>query len=92
MKTLLLGTPWYMHLAMIVSSLLGIVSFFIPPYAVIDGSVLAYAGELIGGATLMHFVAHIPVYLEKGIKAKVSHGNTTLTVAADEVEETAEEL
>lgn len=91
-KILWKGTPWYMHAAMIVSIVLVVTSFFIPPYAVIDSSVLAAIGELIGGATLMNFVAHIPDYLEAGVKAKISHGNTSVSIAADEVKEEANEL
>lgn len=86
-KIIFKGTPWYIHVAMIVSIALIIGSFFVPPYAVIDSSVLAAIGELLGGATLMNFVVNIPTYLEAGVKAKISHGNTTIAVAADEVED-----
>lgn len=86
-KIIFKGTPWYIHVAMIVSIALIIGSFFVPPYAVIDSSVLAAIGELLGGATLMNFVVNIPIYLEAGVKAKISHGNTTIAVAADEVED-----
>lgn len=91
-KDIIKGTPWYMHAAMLVSIALIVGSFFIPPYAVIDSSILAATGELIGGATLMNFVINIPKYLEAGVKAKISHGGTTIAVAADEVKEEAEEL
>lgn len=87
MKTLIKGTPWFVHASMITSILLVVASFFVPPYAVIDSSILAATGELLGGCTLLTFVVNIPVYLEAGIKAKVSHGNTTFTVAADEVKD-----
>lgn len=87
MKTLFKGVPWYMHAAMFTSIVLIVVSFFIPPYAVVDSSVLASTGELLGGATLMNFVTNIPAYLEAGVKAKFSHGQTSITVAADEVKD-----
>lgn len=86
-KDILKGTPWYIHAAFVVSAVLGIASFFVPPYAVIDGSVLAYTGELIGGSSLLTFIANIPNYLEAGVKAKISHGNTTVTVTADDVKD-----
>lgn len=86
-KILFKGTPWYIHAAMIVSVALVVGSFFVPPMAVIDASVLAAIGEIMGGATLMNFVVNIPTYLEAGVKAKISHGNTEITVAADEVED-----
>lgn len=86
-KILFKGTPWYIHAAMIVSVALVVGSFFVPPMAVIDASVLAAIGEIMGGATLMNFVVNIPNYLEAGVKAKISHGNTAITVAADEVKD-----
>lgn len=91
-KDIIKGTPWYMHAAMITSMVLIIASFFIPPYAIVDSSVLAATGELLGGATLMNFVMNIPKYLEAGVKAKISHGATSISVAADEVKEKAEDL
>lgn len=86
-KILFKGTPWYIHAAMIVSVALVVGSFFVPPMAVIDASVLAAIGEIMGGATLMNFVVNIPTYLEAGVKAKISHGNTAITVTADEVKD-----
>jgi hypothetical protein len=91
-KDIIKGTPWYMHAAMITSMVLIIASFFIPPYAIVDSSVLAATGELLGGATLMNFVMNIPKYLEAGVKAKISHGATSISVAADEVKDKAEDL
>jgi hypothetical protein len=91
-KDVLRGTPWYIHAAMITSVVLIVASFFVPPMAVVDSSVIAAAGELLGGATLMNFVLNIPTYLEAGVKAKIQHGQTTIAVAADEVKEEAEDL
>ena len=84
MKTIFKGTPWYIHASMIVSILLVCVSFCIPPYAVIDSSVIAVIGELLGGATLITFVLNIPNYIEAGVKAKITRGNTTIEVSADD--------
>lgn len=86
-KTILRGTPWYVHIAFLVAMGLIIAGFCVPPRGVIDGSVLTAVGELLGGVTLVEFVLNIPKYLEAGIKAKISHGQTTVTVAADEVKE-----
>lgn len=91
-KTILKGTPWYVHVAFLVAMGLIIAGFCVPPRGVIDGSVLTAVGELLGGVTLVEFVLNIPQYLEAGVKAKISHGQTTVTVAADEVEESADEL
>ena len=91
-KALFKGTPWYVHLAFLVSIGLGIAGFCVPPHGEISGSVLTFIGEMMGGVTLVEFVVHIPVYLEAGVKAKISHGSTTIAVAADEVKEEAGEL
>lgn len=91
-KTLWKGTPWYVHVSFLVAIGLGIAGFCIPPHGEISGSVITYVAEILGGVTLVQFVVNIPNYLEAGIKAKFSHGNTTIAVAADEVKEEAEEL
>lgn len=56
-----------------ISAALLIGSFFVPPTGVIDGSVLAGAGELFGWGTL--FFAWEAV--DRGIDVKLTHGNTT---------------
>jgi hypothetical protein len=91
-RILFKGTPWYVHLSFIVSLGLAIAGFRVPPHGVIDPSVLKVIAEILGGTTLLTFVVNIPVYLEAGVKAKISHGNTTVTVAADEVKENVEDL
>lgn len=91
-RILFKGTPWYVHLSFIVSLGLAIAGFCVPPHGVIDPSVLKVIAEILGGTTLLTFVVNIPVYLEAGVKAKISHGNTTVTVAADEVKEEVENI
>ena len=91
-RILFRGTPWYVHLSFIVSIGLAIAGFCVPPHGVIDPSVLKVIAEILGGTTLLTFVVNIPIYLEAGVKAKISHGQTTVAIAADEVEEEAEDL
>ena len=91
-RILFKGTPWYVHLSFIVSLGLAIAGFCVPPHGVIDPSVLKVIAEILGGTTLLTFVVNIPVYLEAGVMAKISHGNTTVTVAADEVKEDIENI
>ena len=91
-KVLFRGTPWYIHMAFLVAMGLDIAGFCVPPQGEIDGSVLTFVGEILGGATLVEFILNVPKYLEAGIKAKISHGGTTIAVAADEVKEDAEDL
>lgn len=59
-----------------------ITSFFIPPLAVIDGSVLAAVGELFGFAALGEVAAAI----ERGHTASISHGNTTIEIKKEDEE------
>lgn len=51
-------------------------SWFVPPMAVIDGSVLAATGELLAFGALWVVVKAI----DKGTPASMTHGNTTITV------------
>lgn len=53
---------------------LGIVSFLMPPQGVINASVIAFTGELFAFASL--FFAWESV--ERGIDAKVKHGQTEI--------------
>ena len=53
---------------------LGITSFFTPPRWVIDGSVIAFTGEIFAFASL--FFAWESV--DRGIDAKVTHGGTEI--------------
>lgn len=56
-----------------------ITSFFIPPLAVVDGSVLAAVGEIFAFAALGEVAAAI----ERGHSASISHGNTTIEIKKD---------
>jgi len=84
-KDIIKGSPWYIHATFLVALGLVIAGFCVPPTGEVSGSVLTAIGEILGGGALLTFVVNIPVYLEAGIKAKISHGATTVTVAADEV-------
>lgn len=64
----------------IVSVGLIIGSFFVPPQGVIDGSVLAAVGELFAFAAL--FMAWEAI--DRGVDAKVTHGNTTIELNNDD--------
>ena len=67
---------WIFWVCLITSIFLIVTSFFIPPLAVVDGSVLASVGELFGFAALGNIIAAI----EKGIDAKVEHNGTSITI------------
>ena len=57
-----------------------IASFFIPPLAVIDGSILAAVGEIFAFAALGEVAAAV----ERGHSATISHGNTSISINKDE--------
>jgi len=70
-------------ICLIVALGLIITSFFIPPLAVIDGSVLAGVGEIFAFAALGEVAAAI----ERGHSASISHGNTTIEIKNQEDED-----
>ena len=64
----------------IVAILLLVVAFALPPTAVIDKSILYAVGELMGFGALWAVVKAI----DKGVPAKLSHRDTTLTIGEDD--------
>ena len=72
---------------LLVSLGLIIASFFIPPLAVVDGSILASVGEIFGFAALGEVAAAI----ERGHSATITHGNTTIEVKKEDEEKPAKE-
>ena len=57
-----------------IAVVLGITSFVMPPHGIIDASVIGFTGELFAFASL--FFAWESV--ERGIDAKVKHGQTEI--------------
>lgn len=86
MAKFLKAVDWYVHAAMLVSMALFIAAFIVPPTGSIDPSVLAAGGELTGAAAVLTFLAKLPEYIEKGITARVTKGNTTLEVGGKKKE------
>ena len=70
-------------ICLIVALGLIITSFFIPPLAVVDGSVLAAVGEIFAFAALGEVAAAI----ERGHSASITHGNTTIEIKKEEEKE-----
>ena len=86
MAEILKQAPWYIYAVLIASIVLGVAGFLVPPTGVIDGSVLKYIAEIMGGTALLDFVVNLPKYIEAGAKAKFEHGNTSITVGKNEPE------
>ena len=70
-------------ICLVVSLVLIITSFFIPPLAVVDGSVLAAVGEIFGFAAL----GEVGAAIERGHTATITHGNTTIEVKKEDDED-----
>ena len=69
-------------ICLIVSLGLIVTSFFIPPLAIVDGSVLAAVGEIFGFAALGEVAAAI----ERGHSASITHNNTTIEIKKEDEE------
>lgn len=79
------------HILATVSVAILVASWIWPPTAIIDSSVLAASGELIGWGALYTLLRAV----EKGKTASVSHNGTTITVGEKEKDygtETEEEI
>lgn len=74
---------WVFLFCLVVALGLIVTSFFIPPLAVVDGSVLAAVGEIFGFAALGEVAAAI----ERGHGASITHGNTTIEIKKEEEKE-----
>lgn len=66
---------WFIGLTIVALFLL-ITAFFVPPTAVIDASVIGATGEIFAFAALGTLIKAI----DKGKKATIARGSTTLTV------------
>lgn len=63
-----------------VAVVLTVVSFFVPPRGVIDGSVLAAVGELFAFASLFMIWESV----DRGMDAKITHGDTKIELSNDD--------
>lgn len=63
-----------------VAVVLIVVSFFVPPLGIIDGSVLAAIGELFAFASLFMIWESVDL----GMDAKITHGDTKIELSNDD--------
>lgn len=77
----MLHNLWF-HILTFIAIALIIASWIWPPTAVIDGSVLAATGEIFAFAALGTVIKAI----DKGQKATISHGSTTMSIGDTEEE------
>ena len=71
----------------IVSIILLVTSFFLPPVGVVTPSVMKAVAELFAFASL----GAVYKAIDKGTSASITHGDTTVTVSKDEDRESDEE-
>lgn len=74
-KSYLLHNLWF-HVLTFIAIALIVASWFVPPMAVIDGSVLAATGEIFAFAALGTVIKAI----DRGQRATISHGTTSMTI------------
>jgi hypothetical protein len=74
---------WYVHVTMLVSIVLIVVSFFLPPRGAVEPSAMAAAGELGAMAAVFTFMAKLPDYIKAGTTAKITKGNTSIEITSD---------
>ena len=72
------------HVLTTISIFLIVTSFFIPPLGIIDSSVFVAVGELFGFAALWEL--HVAV--RRGLDAKISRGDTSISVHGKKENET----
>ena len=80
LKNISAGLPWWMHAALWVSIALVVASFCIPPYAVIDSSVIAAVGEILGGAWLFKLTCGLPEYIKAGASVRATKGDASIEI------------
>ena len=74
-KDVVTSNIWFKILTIAAIALI-VASWFVPPMAVIDGSILAATGELLAFGALWVVVKAI----DKGTPATMTHGSTTISV------------
>lgn len=87
MKELWKNIDNYVKLGFLISLILIIASFFIPPIGAIDGSVIAAVGEINGFASILIFLYKLPQYIEAGMSAKITRGETQIELSGKSKEE-----
>lgn len=79
-KDVFAGLPWYLYVIILLSFILIVGSFFVPPMGVIDASVLKAVGLILGGSWLLYTTANIPKFIESGAKIRASYGNAKIEI------------
>lgn len=71
---------WFGVTLIAVGIVLGVVGFFIPPYGVIDGSVISFFGEILAAVGVLMAWDSISEALHRGVDTTVKTGHTEVTL------------
>lgn len=71
---------WFGVTLIAVGIVLGVVGFFIPPYGVIDGSVISFFGEILAAVGVLMAWDSISEALHRGVDTTVKTGSTEVTL------------
>lgn len=86
MKEIWKNIDTYVKIGFLTSLLLIVISFFIPPVGVVDGSVIAAVGEIDGFASILVFLYKLPQYIAAGMSAKITRGETQIELSGKQKE------
>ena len=71
----------------VIGVVLGVAGFFIPPFGVIDGSVISFFGELLAAVGILMAWDTIKDAIKRGTDATVKVGNTEISIDSPENEQ-----
>lgn len=91
MAKIIKAIDWYIHATMIVSIILIVISFFLPPQGDVSKTAMEAVGELGIMATIFTFLARLPEYIKAGATARITKGNTTLEITSDNTNKTTDD-
>lgn len=83
-KDLVWGLPWWMYVVFGVSIAMLVVSWIMPPIWVIEKSVIAATGMLLGFGWLYFVTVNIPSFMKAGAKIRATKGDASIEITSVE--------
>ena len=81
-KDLVWGLPWWMYVIFGVSIAMLVVSWIMPPIWVIEKSVIASTGMLLGFGWLYFVTVNIPSFMKAGAKIRATKGDASIEITS----------
>lgn len=95
-KDLVWGLPWWMYVIFGVSIAMLVISWVMPPLWIIEKSVIASTGMLLGFGWLYFVTVNIPSFMRAGAKIRASKGDASIEISSTKQEQhgtdTSEEI